>query len=63
MNRQEVLIAIGLFIVGLAVLHVSSTDHKSARDDERMYCEMVDIHRASNGAYGWPPYKGEEGCK
>jgi hypothetical protein len=63
MNRQDLLIATGILCVLLAVLHVGSTDHKSARDDERMYCEMVEIHRASNGAYGWPPYKGEEVCK
>ena len=63
MNRQDLLIATGILCVLLAVLHVGAGDYRAEKEDERMYCEMVDIHRASNGAYGWPPYKGTEGCK
>lgn len=28
---------------------------------EGEYCDMVNQHQKSNGAYGWPPYKGQ--CK
>ena len=47
-------------ITALAVAALCAT---SDPNPEAEYCDMVRIYKESNGAYGWPAYKGEEICE
>ena len=53
--RYQILFAaviiIGLLIVGRMEMH----DDQASEEE---YCRMVGIYKKSNGAYGWPDYKG-----
>jgi hypothetical protein len=62
MNKQDAIIATGIFLAILSVLHVGSTDYRTANEEKNMYCSMVGIYKSSDGQYGWPPYQGEEMC-
>ena len=55
---------ITLFLLG-SILLVSANDSELERDADQNYCEMVDLHKQSNGDLGWPDYKNtyEKGCK
>jgi len=55
---------ITLFLLG-SILLVSANDSELERDADQNYCEMVNLHKQSNGDIGWPDYKNtyEKGCK
>lgn len=43
----------------------AATNGDELSHEQRLYCEMVQIHRESNGNYGWPDFKriAEEVCE
>ena len=43
----------------------ATTNGDELTQEQSLYCEMVQIHKESNGNYGWPDFKGiaEEVCK
>ena len=55
---------ITIFLLG-SILLVSANDSELERDADQNYCEMVNLHKQSNGDIGWPDYKNtyEKGCK
>ena len=54
---------ITIFLLG-SILLVSANDSELERDADQNYCEMVDLHKQSNGDLGWPDYKNTyKGCK
>jgi hypothetical protein len=56
MTRTQAIIlgwTIGVFsVIGIA-------DNREAEIQRAHYCEMVQLHKDSNGALGWPAYDGE----
>lgn len=48
--------AIAIFVVGLSMAGCEQAEEQAQHD---LYCEMVQIHKDSNGQYGWPAYDGE----
>jgi hypothetical protein len=44
-------------IVGI-FLYTSMSDSEESLEAESDYCEMVTLHINSDGALGWPDYKG-----
>ena len=36
----------------------AATNGDELSQEQRLYCEMVQIHNESNGHYGWPDYRG-----
>tara|TARA_R100001244_G_scaffold40663_1_gene36582 strand:- start:295 stop:492 length:198 start_codon:yes stop_codon:yes gene_type:complete len=54
------MLLIGVFIT--AWMWISSENHRDDLLDEQHYCSMTSIHKASNGEYGWPPYRPEINC-
>ena len=43
----------------------AATNGDELSQEQRLYCEMVQIHRESNGNYGWPDFRAnaDEACK
>lgn len=43
----------------------AATNGDELSHEQRLYCEMVQIHSESNGNYGWPDFKQitEEVCE
>ena len=43
----------------------AATNGDELSHEQRLYCEMVQIHNESNGKYGWQDFKGiaEEVCE
>lgn len=43
----------------------AATNGDELSHEQRLYCEMVQIHNESNGNYGWPDFKqiAEEVCE
>jgi len=47
--------------LGAVLGFVGHQDHKDTEIAHAHYCDMVRMHSETNGAAGWPAYKG--GCK
>jgi hypothetical protein len=64
MNREElekenlVVGIITLIVVISIFLYASMSDSEASLEAESDYCEMVTMHIDSDGALGWPDYKG-----
>lgn len=43
----------------IAVLFGPTSADNELEMKQSHYCEMLQIHKDSNGQYGWPPYNGE----
>jgi hypothetical protein len=41
----------------LALWSFAGSDLEVALEGDRLYCEMVEQHNITGGAYGWPDYK------
>lgn len=50
-------------LVAISWLVVSTMDMAMAENDERFYCKQVAVYIETNGAAGWPAYKGDEQCQ
>lgn len=35
----------------------AATNGDELSQEQRLYCEMVHIHKESNGRYGWPDFR------
>ena len=55
MNNTDFYLILLTIVVGVAV--ITSEDFIDVRAEKQYYCEMIQIHEASNGQYGWPNYK------
>lgn len=61
MSRIVVILVVSLVLAGWLI--VSTMDLAMAANDERFYCKQVAIHIETNGAAGWPAYRGVEQCQ
>jgi hypothetical protein len=61
--KDYVLLLAGVVIVAISIVLVGESDYNAAEQEEKTYCEMVDIHDASGGINGWPPYNPSINCK
>ena len=58
-TRYEATVVVGILVLLLAlILAAAMDDYKDAKDEERLYCSMVQQYRGTGGQYGWPDYKG-----
>lgn len=53
--RYQILCAV-VVIAGLLI--AGRLEMQDAQESVDEYCRMVGIYKKSNGAYGWPDYKG-----
>ena len=53
-------VVITLVFVGAFIWMVDdvATNGDELSHEQRLYCEMVQIYKESNGHYGWPDFKG-----
>lgn len=56
---------IAVMVFASAVIWVAATNGDELSQEQRLYCEMVQIHKESNGNYGWPDFRSDanEVCK
>lgn len=54
-----VVILAGIVIAGQMV--AGQSDFEQAQEDHRIYCQMVEAYKHTNGERGWPDYKGTYG--
>jgi hypothetical protein len=47
-------------LVLFAIFVIAGMDFDFWPDEH--YCKKVALYKASNGRWGWPPYRGEEYC-
>lgn len=52
--------SIGLFITAIISIFavVGAGDYQEATQQETAYCDMVKLHKETNGESGWPDYQG-----
>lgn len=50
-------------LVAISWIVVSTMDMAMAANDELFYCEQVAVYIETNGAAGWPAYRGAEQCQ
>lgn len=65
-NQLRLVATAALVVIALAALGIAGNmDKQDAEQRHSTYCEMVQTFKESNGAYGWPDYKGiyQEVCK
>ena len=67
MMRDFIKVIAVMIFVGTIIWMVddAATNGDELSQEQRLYCEMVQIHKESNGNYGWPDFKGvaEEVCE
>ena len=56
MSEMSIALIITAIISLFAV--VGAGDYQDAVQQEAAYCEMVKLHKKTNGESGWPDYKG-----
>lgn len=65
--KRFVDVVITLLFVGAIIWMVddAATNGDDFSKEQRLYCEMVQIHKESNGHYGWPDFRANanEVCK
>jgi hypothetical protein len=49
-----------IVVAGVAI--IGAQDVRDHEETDRLYCEMVEIHKASGGEYGWPAYREGVDC-
>lgn len=62
MDSLQGLIAIAALVLGVVI--VMSGDYEDEKQIDANYCQMVKLHKDSDGENGWPDYKGiYQDCK
>jgi hypothetical protein len=57
-DAKLALLCLGVILVVAGVM----PEDKTVQTEHSHYCDMVAEWDASNGEWGWPPYKGREHC-
>lgn len=62
MNKSHITAA-ALLVIVVALGLVGNSDIEAAQNSRSEYCDMVKLHKETNGQFGWPAYKGTEQCR
>lgn len=58
-HPKKAAVAVGL-VIGVMLTGCDSYDH--AVEESQFYCQMVSLHKRTDGRDGWPAYRGEREC-